>query len=249
MPSVPVSASLPQLQPYRALDVSRLRLHGRGDWKLESFLEGPLWLPFLDPAILRHGFAVAPEDLPDLEQESPEECLKLALLWDANNLLELKRPLTSEAAFARSCRIFNSFKNEELDRQIGDRRPANRSEYHLAGPSKWLPQGHLVAAYSLERYREKLCGYASDRKDFYHQICASTQRADSNRLPFSYPLRCFAGTHALLALCSSGKAGPGQPRPLHSQVSRVLPRLCSLSPALPLAIDLLVHLPILAVAR
>ena len=59
-----------------------------------------------------------------------------------------------------------------------------------------------------------LSAYASDRKDFYHQICASTQRADSNRLPFSYPLRCFAGTHALLALCSSGKAGPGQPRPL-----------------------------------
>ncbi|CAE7191860.1 unnamed protein product [Symbiodinium microadriaticum] len=206
--------SLPQLQPYRALDVSRLRLHGKGDWKLESFLEGPLWLPFLDPAILRHGFAVAPEDLPDLDQESFEECLKLALLWDANHLLDLRWPLLREAAFARSCRIFNSYKNEELDRQIGDRRPANRSEYHLAGPSKWLPQGHLVAAYSLERYREKLCGFASDRKDFYHQIGASAQRADSNRLPFSYPLSCFANTHALLSLCSSAKAGSGRPRPL-----------------------------------
>ena len=121
------------------MNVSRLRLHGTGEWRLESFLQGPLWLPFLDPLILRHGFEVALDDLPDLEKESREECLRLALLWDAKGLLDLRRPLPSQDAFARSCRIFNSYKNEALDRQIGDRRPANRSEYHLAGPSKWLP--------------------------------------------------------------------------------------------------------------
>ncbi|OLP77151.1 hypothetical protein AK812_SmicGene42825 [Symbiodinium microadriaticum] len=184
-PAGPSREALPQLQPYRALNVSRLRLHGTGEWRLESFLQGPLWLPFLDPLILRHGFEVALDDLPDLEKESREECLRLALLWDAKGLLDLRRPLPSQDAFARSCRIFNSYKNEALDRQIGDR-----------------------------RYREKLCGFASDRKDFYHQFFATSQRSDSNRVPFSYPASCFAGTRALLALSSSYRGGPRSPKPL-----------------------------------
>ena len=139
MPTVPPSDLLPQLQPYRSLDVSRLRLHGTGSWQLESFLEGPLWLPFLDPCILRHGYAVADQDLPDLLAESRDDTLDLALLWDVNGLLDLRPPLPAKAAFARSCRIFNSYKSKEVDRQIGDRRPANRSEYHLGGPSAYLP--------------------------------------------------------------------------------------------------------------
>ncbi|OLP87334.1 Protein MEMO1, partial [Symbiodinium microadriaticum] len=149
--------------------------------------EGPLWLPFLDPCILRHGYAVAEQDLPDLLAESRDGTLDLALLWDVNGLLDLRPPLPAKAAFARSCRIFNSYKSKEVDRQIGDRRPANRSEYHLGGPSAYLPQGHLLTAFSLRRFREKLCGYASDRKDFYHQVKASAARSDANRLPFSYP--------------------------------------------------------------
>ena len=36
----------PELMPYRSLDVSRLKLVGEGKWPMESFLNGPLWLPF-----------------------------------------------------------------------------------------------------------------------------------------------------------------------------------------------------------
>ena len=192
-----------------------------GSWQLESFLEGPLWLPFLDPCILRHGYAVAEQDLPDLLAESRDGTLDLALLWDVNGLLDLRPPLPAKAAFARSCRIFNSYKSKEVDRQIGDRRPANRSEYHLGGPSAYLPQGHLLTAFSLRRFREKLCGYASDRKDFYHQVKASAARSDANRLPFSYPASCFSGTATLEnLLAANGARGKASHRAslLHSEV-------------------------------
>ena len=197
VPTIVPTEDTPQLAPYRSLDVSRLRLHGRGDWGIEACLEGPLWLPFLEPLILRHGFALAEDDLPDLCAEDPDENLALAKLWDVNGLLELLRPLPPSDSFARTCRIFNAFKSEVLDRQIGDRRPANRSEYHLSGPSKELPQGHLLTALQLDRYRETIRGFVSDRKDYYHQVRASAQRCDANRLPFAYPAFFFQGTGAM----------------------------------------------------
>ena len=36
------------------------------------------------------------------------------------------------------------YKNPECDRQIGDRRLPNASEFHLDGPSKFLPPGPLL---------------------------------------------------------------------------------------------------------
>ena len=34
---------------------SNLRLVGEGVWPMEKFIRGPLWLPFQEPAFLRHG--------------------------------------------------------------------------------------------------------------------------------------------------------------------------------------------------
>ncbi|CAE7831590.1 unnamed protein product [Symbiodinium sp. CCMP2592] len=179
IPSVPPSADLPQLQPFRSLDVSRLKLHGTGAWPIASFLEGPLWLPFQEPLILRHGLPLGTYDLPDLQTEDANEHLKLALLWDARGLLRLVPPLPPEAAL------------------IGDRRPANRAEMHPTGPSRLLPQGSLLTAYQLPRRRSQLVAYISDRRDFYHQLEVTAARADCNRLPFGYEASAFEGTRAL----------------------------------------------------
>ena len=192
-----------QLQPYRSLDVSRLRLHGTGAWQIAPFLEGSLWLPFLEPGILRHGLPLGSKDLPDFEKEDAEEHLKLALLWDARTLLHLVPPLPIGE---RSCRIFNSYKSAEADRQIGDRRPANRAELHLTGPSQWLPQGSLFAAYRLPRRKAQITAFVSDRCDFYHQIAVTEARAGCNRLPFAYPREAFQGTAALAAV--EARLGP-----------------------------------------
>ena len=34
-------------QPYRTLNVDRLKISGNGQWPLAHFLDGILWLPFL----------------------------------------------------------------------------------------------------------------------------------------------------------------------------------------------------------
>ena len=83
-------------------------------------------------------------------------------------------------------RVFNSYKDESRDRQIGDRRLANSAERHLPGPSRSLPPGFLLTAIEVQRYKQQVTGFCSDRKDFYHQFSVSPERAASNSLPFCY---------------------------------------------------------------
>eukprot|EP00435_Cladocopium_sp_Y103_P035541 s2138_g9.t1 len=88
------------------------------------------------------------------------------------------------------------FESPLQDRQIGDRRYPNACEYHVPGPSKDLPPGHLLAQIHVKRGREKLLGSVTDRRDFYHQALVSSSRASTNMLPFSYPIEVFNGTAA-----------------------------------------------------
>eukprot|EP00913_Durusdinium_trenchii_P018227 g17124.t1 len=70
------------LQPYRALDASRLKLSGKGQWDMQKYISSVLWLPFQDPGILCHGYPLG-TDGPSFARESREENLKLAKLWDS----------------------------------------------------------------------------------------------------------------------------------------------------------------------
>ena len=169
------------MRPYRALEVSRLKLSGQGQWDMQEYIEGCLWLPFQDPSVLWHGNPLGP-DGPNLSREDPGECLRLARLWDARGLLAMfHRPHPSGLA----CRVFNAHKNELVDRQIGDRRWFNAAECHPRGPSAFLPSGHhIVSLHCPPGY--KLVGCAADRKDFYHQARVSRERAFTNLLPFEY---------------------------------------------------------------
>ena len=47
----------PQLRPFRPLNAHRLKLNGTGEWPLEKYLDGPLWLPYVEPDILFHGLS------------------------------------------------------------------------------------------------------------------------------------------------------------------------------------------------
>ena len=66
-------------------------------------------------------------------------------------------------------RVFNAYKSPDKDRQIGDRRLPNMSEYHVNGPSKFLPQGQQLVMLRLPRFTHCLRGSVTDRRDFYHQ--------------------------------------------------------------------------------
>eukprot|EP00435_Cladocopium_sp_Y103_P052207 s698_g16.t1 len=192
-PGLLSSEDHPELLPNRSLDADRLRIVGTGSWCMESFLDGVLWLPYQEPRFLLHGLPPSDLDVPNLQTEKPEECWKLAKVWDARGLLYLADEPIGPGLH---CKVFNSYKSRECDRQIGDRRLVNQAEYHVDGPSKQLPQGQQLTQLRVPRFTHSLRISVTDRRDFYHQACVSTERARSNMLPFSYPLEAFEGMTA-----------------------------------------------------
>ena len=86
-------------------------------------------LHFQEPLVLQHGQRVN-WDGPDFKHESASENERLCRLWDARGLLAL---FSEPPHPDRCCRIFNAHKNSTTDRQIGDRRWVNGSEYHPTG--------------------------------------------------------------------------------------------------------------------
>eukprot|EP00435_Cladocopium_sp_Y103_P057938 s1879_g20.t1 len=189
----------PQLVPFRELDPSRLRLVGCGQWRMEDYLHDCLWLPFVEPRFLWHGLKVPRSALPCFKYEKKEANLQLAKVWDINGLLAL---FDSPATPGHFCRVFQVFKSAVQDRQIGDRRLPNAREFHIQGPSRHLPPGHLLCQLQVKRGTERLLGSVTDRRDFYHQALVTPSRARSNLLPFGFPLEDFKGTKAYDAYVS-----------------------------------------------
>ncbi len=90
-PNVLVPGGTHELAAYRPLDVERLKLTGQGEWDLAAHLHDELWLPFVEPLILRHGEPVDLTAGPNFAIESKEENFKLAKLWSSKGLLELRQ--------------------------------------------------------------------------------------------------------------------------------------------------------------
>ena len=184
----------PQLVPHRDLNADRLRIVGEGKWPMEQFLRSKLWLPFQEPAFLLHGGSIEKASVPSFRHESRAECLKLAKLWDVRGVLSL---FVAPAQPGFFCRVFQVYKSPDVDRQIGDRRLPNASEFHLEGPSKHLPPGQLLCQMHVPRGTYRVFGSVTDRRDFYHQASVSLERAQTNMLPFSFPVDSFDGCSAL----------------------------------------------------
>ena len=184
----------PQLAPYKSLDVSRLELVGTGQWPMEDFMDSVLWVPFREPAFLLHGQKVRGAPLPNLSAESREDNLALAKVWDAKSLLRLHPAPLCGGHFSR---VFNAYKNEGQDRQIGDRRIPNSRERHIDGPSRYLPPGSLLTTLSVPRFSHGLLGSVTDRRDYYHQAKVTAQRSQSNLLVFPFSRDELRGTSAL----------------------------------------------------
>ena len=115
VPKIEPSPDLPQLHPYCSLDASRLKLSGKGDWDMAKWLEGPLWLPFQEPAVLHHGLGFDPSRVPSFSAENRGESLQLAVLWGKNGLLDL---VPGKPPRLGCCRVFGAVKAVDRDRQI-----------------------------------------------------------------------------------------------------------------------------------
>lgn len=138
----------PELQPYRSLDVDRLKITGTGSWPLASYLESDLWLAYEEPRSLLHGLCTEGVPVPNFEGEDRTEYLKLARRWDELELLRLSAFPLCEGHF---CKVFNTFNPSLHDRQIGDRRIPNSREYAAGGPSRHLPNGPLLLGFMVRR--------------------------------------------------------------------------------------------------
>ena len=190
---VPGDAEVAARPMYSSIDAGRLRLVGRGEWQTEEHLDDVLWLPYVEPKVLQHLEPIDYSAGPDLSREDRAEYLSLAKKWSTQGLLALTDAVPFRDSYTR---IFNCFKSEQHDRQIGDRRLANAVEYALSGPSKPLPAGFLFTNITVPKGYE-VVGCITDRKDFYHQCSATDARAAANVVPFAFRQEEFLDDPAL----------------------------------------------------
>ena len=101
------SKDFPELLPYRSLDADRLRLIGEGKWHMETFLDGPLWLPFQEPRVSVAWIPCVRSMCAKFQDRKPAECMKLAKVWDARGLLFLCPEPLVPGHFSK---VFNAFK-------------------------------------------------------------------------------------------------------------------------------------------
>ena len=153
---VPVDDSrAPELLPYRDLDPSRLALSGKGQWDPSDYLGDTFWLPFKEPSCLLWTSDFDLTDVPDLSREDPDKVLALAKLWDVNGLLHLTRKPVKANMVPSCLRVFNCYKSEQVDRQIGDRRGRNQIEvptWPIEGATEWLSPWSFGSA---SRFRDR----------------------------------------------------------------------------------------------
>ena len=170
-----------ELRPYRSLDPSRLVLHGTGHWDITSYLPDELCMVYREPEVIKLRRTPLLHEYPRIS-DSRETVAELARLWDKNRLLVVHDDCGIETRSHEKVKVFNAMKSRSLDRQIGDRRGRNSVESKVEGDSIFLPAGSDLLDLQFSPSCQNLWLYASDRKDFYHQIWATVRRSKTNTL-------------------------------------------------------------------
>lgn len=202
---VPLENSLYQeLEPYKSLDASRLKVVGSGHWDATQFLSPNLCMAYRYPDCLLYDRTPAIWEFPN-KMDPESEVLQLAKLWDARGLLFIHDvDLQKERKF-ELVRVFNCLKNSSCDRQIGDRRGRNAVEGKVAGPSSYLPTGPCLLDLVVDAKSETLSIVCTDRRDFYHQFLATTNRTLSNTVGPRLPINLLQDTMAFSEFSSRAR--------------------------------------------
>ena len=195
-----------ELRPYRSLDPTRLVLHGKGHWDITNYLPDELCMVYREPDLVRLDRTPLIHEYPRIS-DSKEVVAELARLWDKNNLLVVHDDSSIELRPFEKVKIFNAMKSQIVDRQIGDRRGRNAIEAKVEGDSVNLPAGSDLLDIQLDPRCQCLWLFASDRKDFYHQIWASQRRARSNTLGPALDLDDLQGALGLQDYLKQSKRG------------------------------------------
>ena len=200
---VPMDSSMfPELEPYRSLDASRLKVVGKGNFDATPFLSPELAMAYKVPDTLLSDRLPGRCEFPQKLDPLPE-IVALAKLWDLNGLLHIHDvDLQKERRF-ELVRVFNCFKNLTSDRQIGDRRGRNSVENRICGPSSQLPTGPDLLDIHLNARKDTLSIVCTDRRDFYHQFQTSQNRTMSNTVGPMVPLELLRDTQAMEAYAAA----------------------------------------------
>lgn len=172
---------LPELEPYRELDPSRLKLSGEGHWDATSFLPDNLVMAYREPSSILCNRVPERWEYPAL-RDPLGKVVDLAKLWDKNSLLLLHREEVNDRPTFEFVKVFNCYKSHDRDRQIGDRRGRNAVERKVSGPSSDLPSGPDLCDLAISLRSQRVHLSISDRRDFYHQFWVTRRRAICNTL-------------------------------------------------------------------
>ena len=204
----PDNSVLPELEPYRSLNPDRLVIKGRGHWDPTEFMDDSLVMAYREPS------SILCDNIPE-EHEIPRcndptaELVSLAKKWDENQLLHIHR---FDVPKHQRVRIFNAWKNSQVDRQIGDRRGRNACECIVQGPSRRLPTGPDFCNLVCDPRTSSLRISVSDRKDYYHQLAVSESRAISNTVGQGIDSSLLKDTSAYSAFLISPHRKPKRDR-------------------------------------
>ena len=186
-----------EFRPYRALDASRIKLTGRGNWDCSNFLSDLLYMPFVEPEVIRFDIVPPRGAFPEVKEEDAGQVYDLCRVWDANDLLRLVPARLGPGKEERHLhtKVFGNFKNPAADRQIGDRRGRNYVEGQIeGGPAHEIP--NTILQLETKRFEEVLVGAIADRRDFYHQFSTTYERSSTNTVFPPSSLGDFQGTSA-----------------------------------------------------
>ena len=201
------NSTFPELEPYKSLDASRLRVVGEGVFDASPFLSPELCMAYRYPDVLL--FDKTPEiyEYPQ-RMDSAAEIAALAKLWDAKGLLHIHDTDIQAARKYELVRVFNCLKNSSVDRQIGDRRGRNSVEMRIAGPSSSLPTGPDLLDLSIDASVSTFSIICTDRRDFYHQFQTSLNRTFSNTVGPRIPMELLKDTRAFEAFATASRLKP-----------------------------------------
>ena len=183
---------LPELEPYRDADPSRIKLKGKGHWDITDFLPDSLCMPYREPLVIFDDRIPEVWEYPKV-RESPSQIADIAKVWDINGLLFLHDEVPPRHEWVR---IFGCYKDLKNDRQIGDRRGRNACEKKVSGPSVELPAGSDLCDILMDCRKQSLHVSVTDRSDFYHQIAVSKARASTNTLGPGFAAELVSDTQA-----------------------------------------------------
>ena len=168
--SVPMdNEQYPELEPYKSLNASRLKVVGEAQFDATDFLGPELCMAYRFPDSLLFQREVDGFEIPQ-RFDPVHEVAALAKLWDAKGLLHIHDVDLVVSRRFELVRVFNCLKNASVDRQIGDRRGRNAVEMRVTGPSSTLPSGSDILDFYVDAKKESVSIICTDRRDFYHQF-------------------------------------------------------------------------------